>query len=105
VVENCAPLNESPLFATSVYTNNGDRIKKMCIVCDKASCSVRERVFLHILLNDSYNTNIKNVDISDQLQGTYPLDCWMHKSSGGGPFTFGDIALCLCIPTSPTSGS
>ena len=35
--------------------------------------------FLRLSINDSYNNNMNNVDIADQLCINYHPDCWMGK--------------------------
>ncbi len=35
--------------------------------------------FLRPEVTDLYNNGMNNVDIADQLRGTYRLDCWMRK--------------------------
>jgi hypothetical protein len=31
------------------------------------------------VLTDLYNNGMNNMDIADQLRGTYRFDCWMRK--------------------------
>ena len=40
---------------------------------------MREGKFLRLSVNDSYNMNMNNVDIADQLRGNYRTDRWMRK--------------------------
>ena len=35
--------------------------------------------FLCAKVNDDYSNAMNNVDIADQLRGTYRFDCWMCK--------------------------
>ena len=35
--------------------------------------------FLHAEVYNDYSNGMNDVDVADQLQGTYQLDCWMHK--------------------------
>jgi hypothetical protein len=35
--------------------------------------------FLRPEVTDMYNNGMNNIDIADQLQGTYRLYCWMRK--------------------------
>lgn len=40
---------------------------------------MKEGRFLRLSVNDSYNLNMNNVDIADQLRGNYRSDRWMRK--------------------------
>ena len=64
VLENCGPLNASPLVAASVYDNKGVHFLSTCVekveweektrmVWDRSSEIVREGTFLHLSVNDS----------------------------------------------------
>ena len=55
------------------------QILKSRLVWDKTSCLMREGKFLRLSVNDSYNMNMNNVDIADQLRGNYRTDRWMRK--------------------------
>jgi len=90
VLENCPPLNASPLVAVSVYDQKGVHFLSTCVqqikwiekkrmVWDKNSSTMKEGRFLRLSVNDSYNMNMNNVDIADQLRGNYRSDRWMRK--------------------------
>ena len=50
--------------------------------------------FLRLNINDEYNNNINNDDISNQLCNQYRIDHWMKNTSGGG-FSFDGFTVCL----------
>ena len=91
VLENCSPLADAPLVACSVYDQKGVHFLSTCVeqvkwiekkreVFDKTSCSIKTGSFLRLSVNDSYNMNMNNVDIADQLCGNYrPDGKWMQK--------------------------
>jgi hypothetical protein len=92
VLRNCAPLAESPLVAASVYDNKGVHFLSTCVekihwiekereVFDKKSKQMKVGKFLRLSVNDSYNNNMGNVDIADQLRLWYrPDPKWMRKT-------------------------
>lgn len=80
VLEDCLPLQESPLVAASMYDQKGVHFLSTCVqkidwiektrkTWDKLWSTMRLRCFLHLSINDSYNNNMNNVDVSDQLRG------------------------------------
>ena len=54
-------------------------LKVARMVWDRSSEIVREGTFLRLSVNDSYNMNMNNVDIADQLRNQYRPDKWMRK--------------------------
>ena len=105
VLENCGPLNASPLVAASVYDNKGVHFLSTCVekvewvektrmVWDRSSEIVREGTFLCLSVNDSYNMNMNNVDIADQLRNQYRPDKWMRKQKWWWSMFFGGMVQC-----------
>lgn len=90
VLENCPPLAECSLVAASVYDQKGVHFLSTCVqrihwiekfreVFDKSTQRTRVGKFLRLAINDDYNNKMNNVDIADQLRGSYRADRWMRK--------------------------
>jgi ribosomal protein L37AE/L43A len=90
VLEDCPPLAACPLVAASVYDQKGVHFLSTCVqrilwiekfreVFDKTTQRMRMGKFLRLAINDDYNNNMNNVDIADQLRGSYRPDRWMRK--------------------------
>jgi hypothetical protein len=86
----CPGLATSPLVAVPVYNTKPVHFLSMCCTgiswiektrdtWDDASRMMRKGTFLCLGVNDSYNDNMINVDIADQLRGSYCPDRWMRK--------------------------
>ncbi len=56
-------------------------IEKRKKVFDRETGTNVSMAFLRPEVTDMYNNGMNNVDIADQLQGTYRLDRWMRKAS------------------------
>ncbi len=54
-------------------------IEKRKKVFDRETGTNVSMAFLHPEVTDMYNNGMNNVDIADQLRGTYRLDHWMRK--------------------------
>ena len=87
VLEGCAPLNECPLVAASVYDNKGVHFLSTCVMkiewiqkerqtFDKVTGTMHIGTFLRLSINDTYNMNMNSVDmaVADQLRGNYRPD-------------------------------
>ena len=91
VLEDCAPLASCPLVAASVYDTKPVHFLSMCCeeikwiektrqTWDKSTSCMRLGRFLRLCINDSYNLNMGDVDVSDQLRGSYRPDAkWTRK--------------------------
>ena len=91
VLENCTPLETCPLVAASVYDTKPVHFLSMCCeeikwtektreTWDHSAGCLRTGRFLRLCINYSYNTGIGDVNISDQLRGSYRPDAkWMRK--------------------------
>ena len=90
VLDGCPLLADSPLVAASVYDQKGVHFLSTCVekvdwiektreIWDKVSSSMRVGKFLRLSINYSYNMNMNNVDIADQLRGSYRPDRWMQN--------------------------
>ena len=90
LLEGCPGLATSPLVAVSVYDTKPVHFLSMCCTgiswiektrdtWDDASQMMRKGTFLRLGVNDSYNVNMNNVDVADQLRGSYRPDRWMRK--------------------------
>lgn len=90
VLEDCPPLASCQLVAASVYDQKGVHFLSTCVqrihwiekfreVFDKTTQRKRMGKFLRLAINDDYNLNMNNVDIADQLRGSYRPDRWMRK--------------------------
>ena len=90
VLEGCDPLHSCPLVAASVYDAKGvhflltcvekiDWVEKTRKTWDRESSTMRLVRFLRLTINDAYNNKMNNVDITDQLRGSYRPDRWMRK--------------------------
>ena len=78
------------LVAISVYDTKPVNFLSMCCetvqwvkktrkIYDHSLNKVRERTFLRLNINDLYNKEMGDVDIADQIRGTYRIDKWMRK--------------------------
>ena len=91
VLEDCPALAGCPLVAASVYDTKPVHFLSMCCdeikwtektrsIWDKESECMRVGKFLRLCINDSYNLHMGDVDISDQLRGSYRPDAkWTRK--------------------------
>lgn len=100
VLEGCAPLNACPLVAASVYDAKGVHFLSTCVekidwvektrqTWDRESSTMRLGHFLWLTINDDYNSKMNNVDIADQLRGSYRPDRWMRKQKWWWSMFFG----------------
>ena len=89
VLEGLSALDTFPLVACSIYDtkpvhffsvccNNITWLEKTRRTWDKSTITMRLGSLLCLEINDSYNMNMNNVDISDQLRGSYRHDRWMR---------------------------
>ena len=105
VLEYCPLLTAGPLVAVLVYDTEPvhflsmccDEIKwveKNCSTWDKNSECMRDGRFLWMCINDSYNLHMGNVDVNNQLRGSYwPNAEWMWKMKWWHAYYYGQ---CLC---------
>ena len=64
----------------SVCCKEIKRIKKTLATWEKANGCPRLERFLRLCINDSYNNGMGDVDVSNQLRGSYRPDAkWMQK--------------------------
>ncbi len=59
------------------------------MVWDRSSEIIQEETFLCLSVNDSYNMNMNNVNIADQLRNQYQPDKWMRKQKWWWSMFFG----------------
>ena len=78
------------MVAVSIYDTKPVHFLSMCCTeinwmektrktWDKESSCMRLGRFLRLFINDSYNMNMNNVDVADQLRGGYRPDRRMRK--------------------------
>ena len=78
------------LVAVSVYDTKPVNFLSMCCetvqwipkkrnIFDKVTMTTQEKTFLRLNINDFYNKEMGDVDIADQVRGSYRIDKWMRK--------------------------
>ena len=72
--------NTKPVHLLTMCCNKIKLVEKTCSTLDKDASYIRFGRFLYRCINSSYNLNMSDVDIDDQLQGSYrPKDKWTQK--------------------------
>ena len=89
-MEGAPSLDTCPLVTCLIYNTKLVHFFSMCLdkitwlektrqIWGKSTSTMRFGRFLRLAINDSYNMNINNVDIANQLRGSYRPDRWMRK--------------------------
>ena len=90
VLEGVPDMEHNKLVAVSIYDTKPVHFLSTCCTeikwmektrktWDKEIICMRLGRFLRLVINDSYNMNMNNVDVADQLRGSYRPDRWMRK--------------------------
>ena len=75
----CSIYDTKPVHFFSMCCNNITWLEMTRRAWEKSTSNMRLGCLLRLAINDSYNMNINNVDIVDQLRGSYRPDRWMRK--------------------------
>ena len=94
----CSIYNTKPVHSFSMCYDNITWINKTSRIWDKSTSTMSLGSFLHLEINDLYNMNMNNVDIYDQLMGSYCPDRWMMKQKWWWlMFVWGHITLLVNV--------
>ena len=76
----CSVYDTKPVNFLSMCTESIVWVEKKRKVFDKSTNQYVDFRFLRLNINDEYNQEMGDVDISDQLRNTYRCDHWLRKT-------------------------
>ena len=69
-----------PFYMLTNAAENVEFVTKKRKIFDKSTNTMKDAPFYRLNVINDYNNNMNNVDIADQLRGTYWFDRWMRKT-------------------------
>ena len=76
----CSVYDTKPVNFLSMCTDSIQWVEKKRKVWDKSAKQMVDFHFLRLNINDEYNKEMGDVDISDQLRNSYRFDHWLRKT-------------------------
>ena len=75
----CSLYNSKPFYMMKMATEKVEWSLKKRKLWEKNLMKMVDTPFYQLNIVDDYNTHMNNVDVADQLRGSYRIDRWMRK--------------------------